>query len=475
MNLLQKIVKNRKKILGLNERNLTFVRQYDSRAAKLIADNKVLTKKVLMKADIPTTKMITLIRDKKQLESFDFGILPKSFVVKPANGVAGGGIEIFYNRDKEGNYVRGNGTKVSLQGLITLMTAILEGKYSHKFQPDQVIIEERVIPYKEFRPYTFKGTPDIRVLLFRTVPIMAMVRWPTVDSNGKANLSEGAAASGIDIATGVTTNSIKESKNGRITNIEYVAGTNLRYAGLKIPEWDQILKYAVKAADVAGLGFCAVDFLIDNEKGPLIVELNARPGLRIQLVNEDGLRWRLKQVKNLKLKSPSHAIRIGKDIFGGDIEEEIEAIAGKKVIALIQPVTLVSKDGAKRITVKAKVDTGADYSSIDTALARELGFSGAIRTYHSYDIPEFITDASHAHELSKKISGEIMEKVPDVIDTHIIRNGNGYSFRIAVQVKAIINDRKLTIDTNIRDRSQLNYPMILGKRELDNFLIDPSK
>ncbi|MFS8159237.1 MAG: sugar-transfer associated ATP-grasp domain-containing protein, partial [Candidatus Roizmanbacteria bacterium] len=410
-----------------------------------------------------------------RLEQFDYESLPKSFVIKPAHGVAGGGIEIFFNKDKDGNYIRGNGSKISLQGLKLHMSTILDGKYSHKYRPDIIIIEERVIPYKGFRQYTYKGTPDVRVLLFRKVPVMAMIRWPTVDSRGKANLSEGAAASGIDIATGITTYSIKESKNGRISTIEYVDGTQIRYSGVKIPYWDIIMKNSVKSADVTGLGYCAVDFLIDEHLGALVVELNARPGLRIQLVNQDGLKWRLKQVKNIRVKSDAHAIRLGKDLFGGEIEEEIEAIAGKKVISLIQPVTLYSKGEQKQLNVKAKVDTGATYSSIDVGIARELGFGKVMKIFDSYQVPEFIESLEEAKQWSKKLHKILVNENIDIISTHIIKSGNGFSYRIAVPLKAIINDKILEIEVNIRDRSQLSYPVILGKIDLEHFLIDPSK
>ncbi|KXK08800.1 MAG: Ribosomal protein S6--L-glutamate ligase [Microgenomates bacterium OLB22] len=467
--------KKRVKVLGLNERNLLYIRQYNSRSAKQIADNKIITKKVLAKAGIPCTKIIHIISSKAQLRIFELNELPKSFVLKPANGVAGRGILVITKKNSDGDFVKADGGVLTHQRLFLHIQTILEGKFSLKNKPDIAIFEDRVKLYKGFKDYTYMGAPDIRILLFKRVPVMAMIRWPTIDSLGKANLSEGAAASGIDIATGITTHSIKESKNGRITNIEYVAGTKIRYSGVKIPYWDAILKYAVKSAGASGLGFCAVDFLIDDNKGPLIVELNARPGLRIQLVNEDGLKGRLRQLRFIKVKSDRHAIRLGKDLFGGEVDEEIEAIAGKKVISLIQPVTIFSKSGKRQITVKAKVDTGASYSSIDTDLAKKLGFRKTIKAFESYKVPPSFETKEEALKWAKRLHKTLIREYDDIIGTHVINSSSGHSYRIAVLLKCSINDKLLTIEANIRDRSQLDYLMIIGKNELEHFLIDPSK
>src|SRR3989338_2660394 len=473
--MIPNILRNKNRILGINERNFTYVRKYNSRVAALIADNKIITKEVLQKGDIPTTKIFKTIKNFKELENLDFSKLPTDFVIKPVKGVEGGGIEIIYNRDKSGHFIGTQSKRLTESGIKLFMTDILEGNFSHSYTPDQILIEERVKPHKKFRPFIYKGTPDIRVIIFRTVPIMAMIRWPTQDSNGKANLSQGAAASGIDLATGITTHTIKETKEGQIYFMDFVQGELVRYSGFKIPYWDKILTYSVKASKAAGLGFCAVDFLIDKEDGPLIVELNARAGLRIQLANQDGLKWRLEQVKHLQVKSIAHAIRLGKDLFGGQVEEEIEAIAGKKLISVIQPVKLYSKTGNKNVTIKAKVDTGAYYSSIDTEIAKELGYTDAINLFKSYEAPETMTTEAEAKKWKAKLHDILLEKEPSIVNTHTISSSNGHSYRIAIAVKCRIGDKPVDLEINIKDRSHLRFPMLLGRRDLKEFLIDPSK
>jgi alpha-L-glutamate ligase-like protein len=288
--MIPALLKKNDRILGLNERNIEYIRRYNTHSAKLIADNKILTKRVMKKAAVPTTKIIKIVRSIDELENFDFTSLPKSFVVKPVNGVEGGGILVVYNTDKKGDFVTAQGRAFTHDMLITYMQDIMEGKYSHSYMPDHVLFEERVRPHNKFRPYTYKGTPDIRVIVFRRVPIMAMVRWPTLESEGKANFAQGAVGSGIDLATGITTHSIKGSKKGQFTPIEFVPNSRERYSGFKIPYWDKILTYAIQASVASKIGFCAVDFLIDRDLGPLVVEMNARPGLSIQLANNDGMK-----------------------------------------------------------------------------------------------------------------------------------------------------------------------------------------
>lgn len=465
-------LQNRHKILGLNERNLEYVRKYNPRAARNIADTKTLTKKVLRKAGIPVTKTLAIVRTTEQLDNFTFENL-RSFVVKPVNGSSGSGIEVVFNKNKRGEYVVGQNEHWSEARMKSHVRSIIEGKFSRgDVSEDVALIEERVRPHNKFRYFTYKGTPDIRVVVFRNIPVMAMIRWPTKESQGKANASLGAVASGIDMATGITTHSLQDI-NGRINLVEFVPGTTIRYGGFKVPYWNKILNISVRASQATGLGFCAVDFLIDRDRGPVIVEMNARPGLRIQIANQDGLRWRLEQLRYFKAKSVAHAVRVGKDLFGGEIAEEIEAIAGKKLISLIQPIELDHKDGTKKLFGKAKVDTGATFSSIDENLAINLGFGDAVKLYKSLNIPDDLKTREEGEKIREKFH-DILVAHEDIVDTHVIINSNGRSYRFLIEINCHIGEKEFTIHANIRDRSQLQYPVLLGKRDLKDFLIDPS-
>jgi alpha-L-glutamate ligase-like protein len=470
LNNLSLVLKNRKLILGRNERYLEYIRKNNLRKAIRIADDKVLTKKVLKRSEIPVPSTVKVIKSREKVENFDFNTLPNSFVIKPVRGVRGSGIEIFYNRDKQGRWIRADGSRVSIDDLKVLCRDIIDGKYSLFNEPDTVLIEERVKPHKVFKPYTYKGTPDVRVIVYNQIPIMSYIRIPTEESNGKANLDLGAIAAGIDIAVGKTTYAII----GKGTPIEYVPNTRVPLSGLKIPFWDTILKYAIETSRSTGLGYAAVDFLIDRDNGPMIVELNARPGLSIQIANQDGLRWRLKKAKGIKVKSTDHGMRIAKDLFGGEIEEEIEAISGKQVIGLIVDTKLHSKDGLDIEELKAKVDTGADTSSIDTELARRLGYEHLLDIVELKDI--VISDMVEERlALEKKLTEELKQKYEDLYEVQFVKSGNGISLRPYILINMEIEGIKFESKVSIINRSHLNYLMILGKNTLSKFLIDSTK
>lgn len=479
MNLI-KYYNNRKRILGINERNLKYIRPFNKKKAKKIVDNKLLTKKVLLKANIPVPKLIASIPNHVELENFDWNALPNSFVIKPVSGLEGGGIEIFYNRDKFGNWIKADKTKVNLDEMKNLASSIIDGKFSLHNSPDQVFFEEIVKPHKAFKYYAYKGgAPDIRIIIFNNIPIMSYVRLPTKQSEGKGNLAKGAIGAAIDMATGVTTNAII----GKSQLIETVPETNLRLSGLKIPFWNKILRYAIEAQKATKLGFAAIDFLIDREKGPQVVELNARPGLSIQLANRDGLKWRLEKAQGIKVKSVTQGIRLGKDLFGGDIEEEIENITGKQVIGFVEWITIYGKDteiksksrkpDKNKVKVKAKIDTGALVTSIDTKLLIKLGYESAINHFNKFKIPNNLT-RSQAKDLIQKI-GEKIEAHEDIVGKSIVHSSHGTTLRPVILIPISLSGTKIDIRANAVDRGHLIYSVIMGRRDLGQFIIDPTK
>jgi len=470
------VYKNRNKVLGLNSRYLEYIRPNNLKKAIYIADNKILTKKVLTKAGIPTPKMIATIRSQEELEKFDFEKLPDSMVIKPVNGVEGGGIEIFYNR-KDGFWIKADGAKVSVDNLKGLLQEILDGRYSLHKEPDQVLIEERVKPHKAFRYFTYKGTPDVRVIVYNNIPVMSYVRLPTKDSDGKANLKLGAIGATIDLAAGRTTTAVK-GKKGRI---DFIPSTKMRISGLKIPNWNKVLEYAVMAQQATKLGYAAIDFLIDREEGPMIVELNARPGLSIQLAALAGLRERLIKAKGIKVTTVAQGVRLGKDMFGGEIEESVENITGRQVIGLYEDVTVYGPDGKKKETLKAKIDTGADSTSIDVKVLERLGYGEIIKQYQELVAKEI--DKLQIATLEEKELEDLADRLTTVIKTQDIGiykvgpvfSSHGQSIRPYLDVKISLAGTSIEAHPSAYDRSKLTYSIIIGKKDLKLFLIDPSK
>lgn len=466
MNNLLTLFKNRKEVLGVNDRTINY--QYLNYQNKSYADNKLLTKNILKKNNIPAPDLYAVIKNTKDLDSFDFDSLPKSFVIKPARGLKGAGILIFYNRLKDGRFVSANREKYSIEDLRAHIRNILDGQYNLGVasQEGKAMIEERVKIHSAFKHYSYRGIPDIRVIVYRGIPVMAMLRLPTRESNGKANLSQGAIGVGIDMARGVTTSAIKASKF-----IDYLPETKVSLSGIRIPYWKKILRLSYQCQSVTGLGFLGVDIIVDKDKGPMIVELNSRPGLSIQVANQDGLKERLIRVKKLKNVSEGRAVRLARDLFGGEIEEEVETITGREVIGLSNEVTLFGKND-KEITVKCKIDTGAESSSVDEDVIKELGFADLVEYFDKVVDDRGIADREFAERkpyFKKLIAHE------DVVKVTRIKNASGSDYRVKIKIGAKIGDREFEMIANIAERKHLEYPVLLGKKDLKNFLIDTTK
>src|SRR3990167_4594898 len=200
-------------ILGLNARAQLFSYKYNQIRAKKIANSKLITKKVLAKAGTPVPEIYKKFTNPREVVSFDFGTLPDSFALKPSKGLGGDGIIVIKKRAKDPSASSGQArnawittqrNRITSDDLQLHILDILEGAYSVGNIPDAAFFEEYVGRHKAFRKYAHRGTPDIRIVIFNKVPIMAMLRLPTRESKGRANLHQGAIAVGIDIATGIT-------------------------------------------------------------------------------------------------------------------------------------------------------------------------------------------------------------------------------------------------------------------------------
>ncbi len=451
----------------MNSRNLEYIRPGNLKRAKNIADDKILSKKILKKAEIPVPKLIARIGSRKELENFDWNTLPSSFALKPNRGFGGEGILVAYGKKKEADniWIKADGSLITIEDLKNHIQNILDGSFSLSNIPDIAFFEERLQLLKLFKPYAYKGIPDIRVIVYNKVPVMAMLRLPTKDSQGKANLQQGAIGAGIDLASGITTTAVQ----GKNKIIEYVPGTRLLLSGIKIPYWNDILKLAIKAQEVSGLGFLGADVAIDKERGPVFLELNARPGLSIQIANLAGLKRRLERVGEIDIKTTERGIRVGMNLFGGEIEGEIEDISGRKIIGSVEKVKLIGKNG-KEIEVEAKIDTGAGFSSIDTELAKQLGFEKTIEEYEKLNV-----DYEQIKNLSKDQKEAMFKDIPDLADTAIIHSATGTTYRPMVKIDIAIENLIIPTKVSIINRSNLRNPMILGNKNLGKFLIDVNK
>ena len=282
-------------LLGINQRNADFIMRYNPRKLYPLVDDKLRTKQLAIDNNIAVPELYGLIEHQYQTRAID-SILGEhqDFVIKPAHGSGGNGILVITDQLGD-HFQKSNGELLSLEGIRHHISNILSGMYSLSGIADQAIIEYRVKFDPIFKDISYRGVPDIRVIVFRGVPVAAMVRLPTRVSDGKANLHQGAMGMGIDLATGTSCGGVFRNRPCTIH-----PDTRQSITNITIPKWDDILQLATHCADTVQLGYLGVDIVMDQTLGPLMLELNARPGLSVQLANQAGLLNNLRRVEAMK-------------------------------------------------------------------------------------------------------------------------------------------------------------------------------
>ena len=270
-------------ILSINQRNSDYVLRYNQRKLYPLVDDKLKTKRLALKAGIAVPALYTLIETEHHIRKLESLLEPyNDFVIKPACGAGGDGIIVITDR-VFGRYRQINGKLVTTQELSYHLSCLLSGAYSLGGHPDYALIERRVIVDPVFAEVSYEGVPDIRIITLLGYPAMAMVRLPTRLSGGKANLHQGAIGIGVDLSTGMTLGGVSHNDA-----IDYHPDTLKPIVDIQVPYWDKILEIAASCYELTGLGYLGVDIVLDKEQGPLMLELNARPGLNIQIANREG-------------------------------------------------------------------------------------------------------------------------------------------------------------------------------------------
>ena len=254
---------------------------------------------------------------------------------------------------------------------------------------------------------------------------------------------------------------------------------NKKLSGIQIPNWNDILTIALKCQRASKLGYVGVDIALDIEKGPVVFELNARPGLGIQVANQAGLRWRLEKVKGLEIKNIKHGIRVAQNLFGGEIEESIEAISGRKVVSITEKVVLFhkgydsksKKNSMLKETTTAFMDTGILTSRITKNLISRMGYLDTVKYFDSLNIPKKFESLQSAQKF-------IDENLSLFQDTDIKRlakiidNGE-ICVRPVLEIKIKISGDIKDVDMVITEETE--HSVVIGRGELKGYLIDTSK
>ena len=433
-------------ILGLNARTQLYSYKFNTRKGKKVADSKIQTAKMLIKNNVPTPKIFKKFRKPSDVFNFDWETLPDSFALKPSRGLGGDGIIVIKKRaiakvngkNGKSKLIKDNSAwittqkeKVIADDLKLHVLDILEGAYSMGSEPDVAFVQEYIGRHKVFRKLAYRGTPDIRVIVFRKVPVMAMLRLPTKESKGRANLHQGAVGVGIDLATGITTRAVWHEDY-----IRWKPGSNKKLHGVKIPQWNSVLTTAVNAQIASGLSYVGADVVMDPEKGPMIIEINAQPGLQIQMANRTGLRRRLDKVEDLEVLNAEHGVRIARALFSERFADRVNLEEGIKTINVWELVKVVDVN-KKKHEVPVKIDTGAWRTSIDIDFAQKLGL-----TY-----PE------------------------NIIAQKKVKNQMGKGMRKMINLVFYLAGRRIKTVASLAHRGDMRVKMIVGRRDLSSLLV----
>ncbi len=315
-------------ILGMNRRNAACILDHNPRVLYPLVDDKLRMRDLCQRIGVPTPAIFAEISSHSMLGLLEAGDLrleagqaaslasslqspslqsqasslqSGDFVIKPNRGAAGRGVLVLTGRAGK-DYVRHNGKIVRPEQIRQHLSDILSGMYSLAGHPDRALIQQRVRLHPAFQEVLWRGLqtapqrdiggiPDIRVIVYRNRPAMAMLRLPTKASNGRANLHQGGIGAGVNLSDGRTHRAVHHHRC-----VERHPDTGVCVLGMRVPCWNQVIDMAGRVAEAVGLGYIGVDIVVDETQGPMLLEANARPGLAIQIANGRGLLPRLQEI-----------------------------------------------------------------------------------------------------------------------------------------------------------------------------------
>ncbi len=268
----------------MNRRNADALLLHNPRSLYPIVDNKLALDQLCQRLGVPTPTIFDQVNRHGEITSFLERVRTRGeCVLKPAMGSGGRGVMLLHF-SATGECYGTNQQPIPDEQLRLYLADGISGAYSIGGKPDAIFAQERIGLHSAFVGMVPAGIPDIRVILYRGAPAMAMLRLPTRQSRGRANLHQGGLGIGVDLASGITFRAVAGT-----TAIQKHPDTSYALLGFPIPYWSGVLEISSQIARAIGLGLLGIDIVLDPKRGPLLLEANARPGLNIQVANDAGL------------------------------------------------------------------------------------------------------------------------------------------------------------------------------------------
>lgn len=377
-------------ILGNNARNLLYIKKFNDKKWIRLANNKLQTKDFLVERWIPFAKTYGIISSRKELYEFDFSYLPKkNFVVKPNQWSKGQWVyivkyieeehpeslntekklvpkkkqrqkrwakikQLFFQEFDDQSHHHGTyqiwDTQLTDQEFRRRLLDIVDGKYSLNLWWDKIIIEEKLVAGELFKDFCDYGLADIRVIVFNLVPVATMIRVPTKQSWGKANLAQWWLGFGIEVGSGKITSLLWKNKIYTTRFPKKFA----HFQNKKLPYRNDILFLSSKVQYFVNLWYLALDWVITNE-WPKLLEINARAWLEVQKVSNTKLQKVLDKIEDLTIIDPEKWVEIAKSLF---TSEKSDLLWQNKLLYLSQYAKFIlkGKEDEEKFDVIVEVD-----------------------------------------------------------------------------------------------------------------------
>jgi len=350
-------------VLWQNARNL-FLQDSLSPFTRELADSKMKTKDFFLKHNIASPRMIAFIKTQKDLDNFDLKKLVPPFVIKPNKWSGWKWIIIINSKSKSWDFIDINKNIFSKKDLKLHMYRVLEWFFSLSWARDNIIIEEKIELDESIALLWKFGLPDIRLISYNMIPLMAMIRIPTRESWWTANIHQWACWAWIDISDWSITHLIKWNKT--ITSIPDI--WDIRW--LVLPNWDKVLKIWALIQENTDIKYLATDIVLDKEKWPLVLEINVRAWLSVQIANLDWLQTRITKIQDLKPKDSEKAISIWKHLFWRNMDAKIHSMLWKKLIWNTEYINLKIWD--RNLSVLSRISPQFKTSSISLDFLKRI-------------------------------------------------------------------------------------------------------
>ena len=263
--------------LGINARNLLGIAPRNGAEGIGLARDKVATKQRLEEAGVAVPRTMAVIEDMWGIPEVAQAVQEPA-VIKPAAGSGGGGV-LLLAPDGQG-FRTPSGRWLTQAAVERHAAEILHGGFSYG-GADRVLIETRLHAHPQVAGLHGEGIADVRVIFVDGHQTLSMLRMPTEESEGRANLHQGGVAAPLD-----GSGRLGKVFDGRKFDARHPDGALVE--GVRLPFWIELCAVARKAAEAFPLEWSGIDLVITPD-GPVVLEVNARPGLAIQNVNRKSM------------------------------------------------------------------------------------------------------------------------------------------------------------------------------------------